>query len=168
MMHLTHSLRIDRTRFLVALFLSFSLLALSVAAQPAEPDDDVLQAEVERLEEALDNPAIEHTYTNAHWKQFSEALVRNLALDHDGIREASLRMIIHYGKNLDVRSACFDVVRIYRSHPNANMRRMALVAIGEMKNDWAVGFTERLVQFEKDERLRRTGEAVVRAYRAPG
>ena len=75
-------------------------------------------------------------------------------------------MIIRYGPYLDVSDAVHDVVALYRNHPDDRLRRMAVVALGAMKSDWAIAFLERSVHFEKDAAVQHTIRAVVTAYQA--
>src|SRR5690606_2832133 len=85
-------------------------------------------------------PTPEPTWTETDWKAFSVNLVRALATDNDGLRASALQLIVRYGDRLDVRDATFDVVRIYRSHPNERMRRLAAVSCTHLKSEWAVSF----------------------------
>ncbi len=75
-------------------------------------------------------------------------------------------MIIFYGDQLDVKASVFDVVRIYRNHEDDRMRRMAVVALGKMQSQWAIGFLTRSLGFEKTPAVRKTMQAVIAAYHA--
>ena len=63
-----------------------------------------------------------------------------------------------------VDEAVFDVMKIYRTHQNESMRRMALVALGHMDSSWAIGFLTRAQKFEKSPVLLHTLQAVVNDY----
>lgn len=99
------------------------------------------------------------------WEAFSENLVLSLQSEYDGVKSAALGMIIRYGNQLDVDEAVFDVVGIYRNHDNENMQRMALVALGNMENNWAINFLERAQRFEESPVLQQTMKAVIADYR---
>lgn len=112
----------------------------------------------------LDPPAPDASA--AEWATFSENLVHALATGNDGVKAAVLQHIICYSGRLDVDDAQFDVVRIYRSHPNIRMRRLALVAIGHLGSNWAIGFLRMSDAFEPDPVLRATLRAVVHEFEA--
>jgi hypothetical protein len=95
------------------------------------------------------------------WLAFGDNLVEGLAHGNEGVKLSALQMIIRYGDRLDVRAAEFDVVRLYRSHPNKKVRRLALVAIGHLGSDWALGFLRMSDLFETDSVLQATLRAVV-------
>ncbi len=75
-------------------------------------------------------------------------------------------MVIRFGEKVDVSDAVFDVVNIYRTHEDENMRRMALVTLGKMDSDWAIGFLQRAEQFETSDVLKQTMRAVIKDYHA--
>ncbi len=135
-------------------------LAMPAAGRP-DPGDDpgVVLARLQ----ASAHDAV----SKAQWGKFSKNLVRALKEDHDGIREAALRMIIKYGDQLEVKEAVFNVMRIYRDHDNPYLRRMALVALGRMKSTWAIRFLERSESFEKIPELKHTIRAVTSKDKAP-
>lgn len=127
----------------------------------ARPINDNEAEEVAKLNENA------VTYVSkGQWEAFSKNLVVALKSEHDGLKVAAMGMVIRYSDQVKVNDAVFDVMSIYRTHDDPNMRRMALVALGEMNNDWAIGFLERAVQFEKSDMLRRTIKAVVAEYHA--
>lgn len=101
--------------------------------------------------------------TAAQWTVFSSNLVDALTSDHDGLQEAAMRMVIQYGDQVKVNDAVFDVMSIYRNHKDENMRRMAVVALGEMNSKWAISFLKRAESFEKSPVLKKTIHAVVAA-----
>ena len=102
--------------------------------------------------------------TEAQWDHFGHTLVEALHTRHDGLNEAAMRLIIQYGDQLDVKAAVYDVMRIYRDHSDENMRRMAVVALGNMNNRWAIRFLQRSIQFEKSPSVNKTIKAVVAKY----
>ena len=77
-----------------------------------------------------------------------------------------MRLVIQHGEMVDVKPAVFDVVRIYREHEDENMRRMAVVALGNMQSRWAIRFLQRSEQFEKSPAIQHTIRAVVNSYNA--
>ncbi|MDX1532211.1 MAG: hypothetical protein R3362_11845 [Rhodothermales bacterium] len=99
--------------------------------------------------------------TEAQWAAFGENLVVALQDGNDGVKAGAMQMIIHYGDRLDCRAAQFDVIRIYRSHPDERMRRLAIVTAGALQSGWAMGFLRMSEPFEKSDILKKTIQAVV-------
>lgn len=132
------------------------VLSLTMPATATPPSGDDPEAVLAQLHESAGEAV-----AKARWDNFSKNLVEALSMKHDGVREAALRMIIQYGDRLAVKDAVFDVMRIYRDHDNVYLRRMALVALGEMKSTWAIRFLERSEAFETVPELQHTIRAVV-------
>ena len=109
------------------------------------------------------NAEASRTLSDGQWKRFSKNLVAALATDHAGVKSAAMRHIIQYANNLDVSEAVFDVMRIYRDDSDVNRRRMAVVALGSMKSEWALLFLERSAQFESSEVVAKTIQAVLKS-----
>lgn len=135
------------------------LLALGMTNVQANP---VLSDEEEEI--AALNANANNYVEEGKWDAFSKNLAIALQSDYDGVKSAALGMIIRYGNQLDVEGAIFDVMKIYRNHDNEKMQRMALVALGQMENDWAIDFLQRAERFEDSDVLRQTIRAVVTDY----
>lgn len=100
-----------------------------------------------------------------------EALTNTLtdALEstHYGFQTSALRLLIAYGQDVNFdRRTVFDVVRLYRDHEDAQVRRMAVVALGQMDDDWAIDFLQRSLRYEQASPVKHTMAAVVAAHRA--
>jgi hypothetical protein len=111
-------------------------------------------------------PTPEVTWKKADWDAFSQNLVVGLATDNDGLRASALQMIIRYGENLDVRAATFDVVKIYRSHPDERMRRLAAVACPRLNDAWAMSFLRMSEPFEGSDTVLHTVRALLAEHDA--
>lgn len=139
----------------VVMLIAMSMTNVQASSIISDEDEAIAQ---------LNQKAI--TYVESgKWEAFSENLVRSLQSEYDGVKSAALGMIIRYGNQLDVDEAVFDVVGIYRTHENEKMKRMALVALGNMENEWAIEFMERAQRFEDSPVLQQTMKAVVADYR---
>ncbi|HEX7071125.1 MAG TPA: HEAT repeat domain-containing protein [Rhodothermales bacterium] len=91
-----------------------------------------------------------------------------LASDDDEHRVAALRHIIRDGANTKFsRTDVYQVVRIYRDHPDDDIRRMAVVALGQMNDGWAIDFLTRSTHFERTPKVLHTLIAVLDEYNAP-
>jgi len=98
------------------------------------------------------------------WDVFSDRLVEALRSSYSGIRQTAMRYVIQYGPNVNVQDAVFDVMRVYRDGEDEALRRMAVVALLNMKSDWAMKFLERSERFEKSPCVKRTIRAVLSEY----
>lgn len=154
-------------RSLLLLLVLALVFVAPAPAQPAPPDEAALQALVV-WDHLVTDPRAEKSVTEAQWKDYSKHLETALASDHDGLRQGAMRMIIHYGPNLTIgREAIFDLVRVYRNHAQERMRRMAVVALGQTRDTWAMDFLTRSARYEKSAAVRHTIYAVLAEYYVP-
>lgn len=90
------------------------------------------------------------------WQKASQNMVYALKHGPDGLKQSVLQNIIRYSDQLQVDEAVFEVMNIYRSHPDERVRQLALVALYKMNNSWALSFLERAIKFEKSPKLRKS------------
>jgi hypothetical protein len=110
------------------------LLAPALRADPGPPPD----AEAER------------------WDVVSRGLVAALQSDNDGVRCSALQVLVAVGGDrVDVREARFEVVRLFRDHPDPRVRMSALAALVQIDDPWVTDFLRRTARFERDARLAR-------------
>ncbi len=103
--------------------------------------------------------------TPSQWVEFNQNIAVAIQSDNAGVREGALRMVIRYGLYLHMdRDAAFDIVRIYRNNEDAAVRRMAVIALGNMEDRWAIEFLDMLSRFEESDTIRKTMEDSVAAY----
>lgn len=102
--------------------------------------------------------------TPEKWDRFSKQVVSALASGHSGLEGGALRMIISYGDKLDVSSARLDLIRIYRSAKEDNMRRMAVVALGSLQQEWGISYLARHARDEQSQGIRHTMLSIVNEY----
>ncbi|NBC16346.1 MAG: hypothetical protein GVY18_03410 [Bacteroidetes bacterium] len=137
------------TPLFAVLLLSFALSSPLYATSDSEPPE-------------LVDPALTTTnLATVDWAAFSTNLVNALATDNDGLQQSAMQLIIKYRERVDVHRARFDVMRLYRDHDDDRVRRMAVVTLGAMDNNWALGFLARSVTFEDDPAVRHTIQAVL-------
>ena len=152
------------TRFARIIALVALLGTFATGAYAGPDGDDIRKAKTEAEAKAALVAAEAAAVDAATWKAFSTNLIHALAMDNDGVRVAAMQYIIRYGDKLDVDAAVFDVMRLYRSHDDDNVRRMAVVALGQMQSRGAIGFLRLSEEYEKSETVRQTIQAVVSAY----
>ncbi len=143
--------------FLFVLFLSFSSAFAFVS-----PDNETARYNTDYppTSESLHNEAV-RAESSAQWRRFSVNLIQALQSSHKGVQATAMRYVILYADHVEVSEAAIDVMRIYRNDDDLNRRRMAVVTLGSMKNQWAFRFLERSVQFEKSEIVAQTIMAVL-------
>jgi hypothetical protein len=102
--------------------------------------------------------------TAADWGLYRDRLEVALASKSDGLRQGALRMVIQYGQYMHFgRRAVFDAVRLYRDHADDRIRRMAVVALLQMNDDWAFDFLKRSISYEENRTVKQTILAVLAA-----
>lgn len=99
------------------------------------------------------------------WELFSKGLIQAVESGNYGAKLGAIQQIAIYGSNLDVNPVVFDIVRVYRNAKDENERILALSALAQMRNAWAMDFLARSIPYEKSIRVRRHTIDVVNAYR---
>lgn len=137
---------------LLALIVLVSL-TLSASTAVAQEADDYLPADT--------------LLTPQGWIDFGDSISEAIRTGNEGERHAALRHIVRYGRYLDFEGdVVFDVMRIYRDGKEMGPRKLAVVALGNMNNRWAVEFLELSSGYEKSEELLSTINSVVADYRS--
>lgn len=105
--------------------------------------------------------------SDAQLASLSETLSDALESSHFGLETSALRLLIAYGNQVSFgRAMAIDVVKLYRNHPDDNVRRMAVVALGQMHDSWSMDFLKRSLRFENSEPVKYTIASVVARYQA--
>ena len=143
-------------RHLMHLMVLLAVLWLPATATATPPDPTPDTASIEALQRAATQAR-----SPEQWSALSIHLVDAMHSDHDALQAAAMRLIIQYGENVEVGPAVFDVAKIYRSHPDDDMRRMAVVALGNMDSRWAMGFLRLSLDYEQSPKVLHTMRAVL-------
>jgi hypothetical protein len=101
-----------------------------------------------------------------NWKLVSKNLVRSLASDNDGLRQSAMAFFVEYADKLDIHESVYDVMRIYRNHPDLRVRKLALVTLYKMQNKWAMEFLMVDLRFQDQQELKNMVAAIVQEYQA--
>jgi hypothetical protein len=116
---------------------------------------------------AQDDAVSDTMLTAAGWAEFSSNLRSAIASDNEGARVGALSQIIRHGQYLDFDElTVFEVMRMYRDSKDPKIRRMAVVALGNMNNRWAIEFLDMLSRYEENETIKSTMERVVKEHRS--
>lgn len=112
---------------------------------------------------AQDDATSDTMLTAAGWAEFSANLKQAIHSDNEGANTGALSQIIRYGQYLHFDElTVFDVMRMYRDSSEPKVRRMAVVALGNMHNRWAIEFLDMLSKYEQDPTIKKTMEEVVK------
>ena len=101
-----------------------------------------------------------------NWQLVSKNLVRALASENDGLRQSAMTFFTEHADKLDIHGAVYDVMRLYRTHPDLRVRKLALVTLYKMQNKWALEFLKADLRFQNQEELKQMVAAIVQEYQA--
>lgn len=101
---------------------------------------------------------------NVDWNAFSDNLVVGLKSDNVGLKTSAMQQVIRYADKVDVNDAIFEIVEVYRSSNDENMRKLALATMYKSGNAWAMDFLKRNLKFEKSEKMRATIYHILNEY----
>ena len=100
------------------------------------------------------------------WIDFSNSIHDAILTGNTGEKHAALRHIVRYGQYLDFDGdVVFEVMRMYRDGTKLGPRQLAVVALGNMNNRWAIEFLDLSSQYEQSEELLATINSVVAKHR---
>jgi hypothetical protein len=146
---------------------AFAAAAVLFTASPAvardHSDDTASRLEAARVLLESSAGALSSSQLTALTHTLSDALESA----HFGFQTSALRLVIAYGDQVEFsHRTVIDVVRLYRDHPDDRVRRMAVVALGTMDDDWGMDFLQRSLRFEKAGPVKHTIAAVLAEDRA--
>ncbi|NND70206.1 MAG: hypothetical protein HKN43_01370 [Rhodothermales bacterium] len=96
------------------------------------------------------------------WADFNSHITRAVVSENPGVVEGGLRQVIRYGELLNLSRSCiFDIMRIYRNHDDVSMRILAIRALGNSNDRWAIEFLDMIVEWEDNPTLKKTIQGVV-------
>ncbi len=88
---------------------------------------------------------------------------------HFGIQTSALRLMIQYGDQVAFsHRTVIEVVRLYRDHSDDRVRRMAVVALGALDDEWGLDFLRRSLPYEQVAPVRHTVAAVIAEHQKAG
>jgi len=90
------------------------------------------------------------------WQKYSKILESNLYNDNPGVQQSAMHMIIRYNDLLSFSNkAVFKVMREFRTNKDQNVRKLALIALSKMNNDWADYYLKLHYSFEENKQIKR-------------
>lgn len=101
------------------------------------------------------------------WDAFSKNLATAMKSDNPGLQQSAMCMMIQYGDNLNIkRDTVFDIVRIFRSDENKNVRLLAMIALYKIEDPWGMDYLKRHNRFESEKRIQTLCCCAVNTYYA--
>ena len=79
-------------------------------------------------------------YESVDWEKFSENVNTALKSDNTGLKFSAMLNVLKYSDQLSVdnRSAVISVMREFKNNESESLRRLSLITLHKMKNDWAM------------------------------
>ena len=105
-------------------------------------------------------------YENVDWEKFSENVTTALKSDNTGLKFSAMLNVIKYSDELSVdnRSAVINVMREFKNNESETLRRLSLITLYKMKNEWAIYSLKRQYKYADNAGLDNAIAAVVLAY----
>ena len=75
-----------------------------------------------------------------------------------------MQLIIRYSDKIDVTDGVFDVMREFRNNDDQNIRKLALITLYKMNDNWAIEFLKMQHQYEENQDIKNKIEHIVYAY----
>jgi len=98
------------------------------------------------------------------WQTFSENLTQSLKSENPGVKYSAMQLIIEYSEDVNVQDGVYDVMREFRNNKDQKVRKLALITLYKMKNDWAIDFLKRQYKYEDNNEIKNTISCIVTAY----
>ncbi len=150
---------------IVAFTFAFLFLGTAVTANAQLNAPDYNQIDLKSIDIEFESKRTPESLTKAEWSDYSERLKGALMNEQTGLQQSALQNIIRYGSYFDNdKETVFEIVSIYRNHEDDQMRRMAVVALGELEDAWAMNFLKRAVRFETSPEVAHTTKYVLKNY----
>jgi len=101
-----------------------------------------------------------------NWDKFSENLTTSLKSENKGVKLSAMQLIIQYSDDLDVTDGVYDVMREFRNNEDQKIRKLALITLYKMHDDWAIDFLKMQHKFEDNSEIKNTIEKIVSAHQS--
>ncbi|MGC9364583.1 MAG: hypothetical protein ACP5FZ_08460 [Fidelibacterota bacterium] len=102
---------------------------------------------------------------NYDWRAISRNLEQAIASPNEGLKTSAMCQVIQYADNINLRhDAVVDLIHVFRTNPDPQIRHLVMVALYATQNRWAMGFLQRILRFEDDADIRKHGNVIVYHY----
>ena len=124
------------------IFRNFALFLLVIASQ---------------ISAAYDPPQ-----TDEDWSILNKRIINDLNSQDIEDKIYGLKQIIHYGRQLDVESAKYDILVIFLTNENPKYRQLALLALYHICNCEDIELISKQLKVENDPQIRQRIQAIIR------
>jgi len=103
-------------------------------------------------------------YKQVDWERFSTNIEVALSSKNIGLRQSAMQMIVRYNDHLNIDKAAEKVAKEFTSSRNQEMRKLALITLYKIKDDWAVEILKKQSAKERNTAIKETIDSIVSAY----
>jgi len=103
-------------------------------------------------------------YKQVDWERFSTNIEVALSSRNIGLRQSAMQMIVRYNDHLNIDKAAEKVAKEFTSSRNQEMRKLALITLYKIKDDWAVEILKKQSAKERNTAIKETIDSIVSAY----
>jgi len=97
------------------------------------------------------------------WQTFSDNLTKSLKSENPGVKYSAMQLIIEYSDDINVEDGVYDVMREFRNSEDQNVRKLALITLYKMNDDWAIDFLKMHHKYEENNEIKNTITSIVTA-----
>jgi hypothetical protein len=103
-------------------------------------------------------------YKQIDWERFSSNIEIALSSGNAGLKQSAMQMIVRYNDHLNVDKAAEKVVKEFTGNRSQEMRKLALITLYKIRDDWAVEILKKHRAHERNTQIKETIESIVSAY----
>lgn len=102
-------------------------------------------------------------YDGVEWGKFSSNIEVALNSENTGLKQSAIHMLYKYTEYLNVKNAVNEVMEEYVYSNDQQTRKLALVTLYKMQDEWALALLKSNNRFEKDESIKKCVDSIVEA-----
>jgi len=102
-------------------------------------------------------------YGDVDWDKFSASIEVALKSENTGLKQSAIHMLYKYTEYLNVENAVNEVMEEYVYSKDPQTRKLAVVTLYKMQDDWALALLKSNNRFEKDASIKESVDSIVNA-----
>jgi len=108
------------------------------------------------------NNLVAQDFPNTNWNQLNKKLVTELKSDDTATKISAMSKIIHYGNNVDVGEAKYEILHTFLTDQNQANRQIALIALYKIGTSLDLDIIENQLRYEQNPTIRKRIVAILR------